>query len=378
MGGGEYDHRKWLAPGAPVTVSGGGNALKDALVDRAGTTVVIEVTDSATYDLPADLALGAGESLTIQASAAGAWPHLKAVAGELAVRTKGEGASLTLCGLLVEGGVVVTDDLDRLRLIHTTLVPGRSVVQGDAAVPQGPSLEVRPAGDGGVPINTRLEVQVAFSITGALRMPSHVAGLWLLDSIVAGVLKPGETPGVAIADAAGRSGPPAHIERSTVLGSARLLKLPMASESIFTGDVQVEQRQQGCVRFCFVSRPPASRTPPRYRCQPELEIARELERRRAGGATLLPAEADALADAIAGWLVPAFASDQYGDPEFGQLALSCPVQVRAGAEDGSEMGAFCVLKQPQREANLRLRLDEYLPIGLEAGIIYVTREHRSG
>ena len=36
------------------------------------------------------------------------------------------------------------------------------------------------------------------------------------------------------------------------------------------------------------------------------------------------------------------------------------------------MGAFCVLKQPQRESNLRLRLDEYLPVGLEAGLIDVT------
>ena len=36
------------------------------------------------------------------------------------------------------------------------------------------------------------------------------------------------------------------------------------------------------------------------------------------------------------------------------------------------MGAYCHLKQPQRAANLRLRLDEYLPFGLEAGIIYVT------
>jgi hypothetical protein len=36
------------------------------------------------------------------------------------------------------------------------------------------------------------------------------------------------------------------------------------------------------------------------------------------------------------------------------------------------MGAFCVLKEPQREANLRIRHDEYLPVGLEAGLIYVT------
>jgi hypothetical protein len=36
------------------------------------------------------------------------------------------------------------------------------------------------------------------------------------------------------------------------------------------------------------------------------------------------------------------------------------------------MGAFNHLMQPQREANLRLRLEEYLPFGLEAGLIYVT------
>ena len=40
--------------------------------------------------------------------------------------------------------------------------------------------------------------------------------------------------------------------------------------------------------------------------------------------------------------------------------------------DGSEMGVYCQLKQPQRESNLRIRLDEYLPFGLDAGLIYVT------
>jgi len=36
------------------------------------------------------------------------------------------------------------------------------------------------------------------------------------------------------------------------------------------------------------------------------------------------------------------------------------------------MGAFHNLFQPQRETNLRVRLDEYLRFGLEAGIIYVS------
>ena len=51
-------------------------------------------------------------------------------------------------------------------------------------------------------------------------------------------------------------------------------------------------------------------------------------------------------------------------------ALSCPAQIRAGADDEAEMGAFHNLFQPQRETNLRVRLDEYLRFGLEAGIFY--------
>ncbi len=72
------------------------------------------------------------------------------------------------------------------------------------------------------------------------------------------------------------------------------------------------------------------------------------------------------------WLVPSFTSTQYGDPGYAQLHLGAPRQIARGAEDGSEMGVFCHLKQPQRENNLRTRLGEYLPFGLQPGIIFVT------
>jgi hypothetical protein len=36
------------------------------------------------------------------------------------------------------------------------------------------------------------------------------------------------------------------------------------------------------------------------------------------------------------------------------------------------MGAFQSLAQPQRETNLRVRLDEYLRFGLEAALVTVT------
>jgi hypothetical protein len=70
--------------------------------------------------------------------------------------------------------------------------------------------------------------------------------------------------------------------------------------------------------------------------------------------------------------VPSFTSIHYGDPGYAQLHLKSPIEIRTGAEDGAEMGVFCHLKQPQRETNLRIRLEEYLPFGLDPGIIYVT------
>ena len=47
-----------------------------------------------------------------------------------------------------------------------------------------------------------------------------------------------------------------------------------------------------------------------------------------------------------------------------------PDPVRRGAEDESEMGAFRRRYEPQRHADLLTRLDEYLRVGLEAGIFY--------
>ncbi len=46
--------------------------------------------------------------------------------------------------------------------------------------------------------------------------------------------------------------------------------------------------------------------------------------------------------------------------------------IRQGADDGGEMGVLHALFQPQRETNLRIRLDEYLRFGLHAGIFYAT------
>jgi hypothetical protein len=212
---------------------------------------------------------------------------------------------------------------------------------------------------------------------GPLRIPAHAQGLWILDSIVDGLLAADGTRGAAIAaDDTPTPGPIATIERVTVLGSTHLRQVPLASESIFTDPVEVMRRQDGCVRFSFV--PDGSATPRRYRCQPDLEIATAIARleARPGFAQLPPAtqlaeRARVRAETLA-WLRPTFTADRYGLPAYTQLRLGSPRQVATGAEDGSEMGVWSHLKQPQRETNLVIRLDEYLPFGLEAGIIYVT------
>jgi hypothetical protein len=71
-------------------------------------------------------------------------------------------------------------------------------------------------------------------------------------------------------------------------------------------------------------------------------------------------------------VVPAFTSLRLADPGYGQLRTNAPDQIRTGADDEAEMGAFHDLFQPQREGNIRARLREYLRFGLEAGIFYAT------
>ena len=69
---------------------------------------------------------------------------------------------------------------------------------------------------------------------------------------------------------------------------------------------------------------------------------------------------------------PAFTARRYGLAAYGQLAGHCPEEIRRGADDESEMGVFHDVFAPQREDNLKIRLQEYLRFGLEAGLFHAT------
>jgi len=178
-------------------------------------------------------------------------------------------------------------------------------------------------------------------------------------------------PAIGAEGSGAQPGPVTTLERVTVLGPVHVKTLELASEVLFSNRVLARRRQAGCVRFSYL--PPGSRAPQRYRCQPELAISTAIEAAKsAAGGVISPAQTLAIRRQILSQLAPAFTSTRYGDPAYAQLSHSCAVEISTGAEDGSEMGAFSFLKQPQRTANLRASLDEYLRFGLEAGIFFVT------
>ena len=331
-----------------------GDAVTAWNAQPKGTVGVIAILDSRTYDEDLAIEVPDGSELLVVAAdwpvrdvlgtptrTTGEWvpqgrrPHLE---GDVTVTGTAPGASetpgqLALEGLLIEGLVTIAaGNLGRLRLADCTVAPG------------GDGLTVKSTGSAGKR-NAGLAVDLERTICGALALPEAIPDLAVSDSIV---------QAAAAVDAPGAT---ARITSSTILGTCAVHTL-RADDTIFDGVVTAVRRQVGCVRFCFVPADPAVSVPKRYRCQPDLAL-RDLTD---------PAERAA----IVARLVPSFTSTAYGDPGYAQLGLGCPDEIATGAEDGSEMGAFSSLKQPQRVANLRTVVDEYLRFGLEAGVFYVT------
>jgi hypothetical protein len=243
-------------------------------------------------------------------------------------------------GLMVEGKVSVqAGSLGSLQVVHSTLVPCKE------------SLKVNSQ-------NTRLRIDLIRSICGAIKLGSAISKLYLEDSIV----------DRAVGKAIDAETTDVELQKCTVLGKVSSLSIE-AGNCIFTNKVSATRRQKGCMRFSYV--PFNSNTPRRFRCQPDLEISTQIEMEEEKGTLSDPAK-EAIRKHVLEWLIPSFTSSKYGRYAYGQLSLTCPSQIKTGADDGSEMGVFSFLKQPQREVNLKTSLDEHLRFGLEAGIIWVT------
>lgn len=378
LGGGPYDR---LAPATtPPSVNipvssrslpaGGKASLTAALTQLAGMSpaptgvFVIEIQDSERYAVPALITVPANLNLIIRAAnlqrpsfvldSSTSPSHTLTTPPDSGI-VLGNGASLTLDGLLIGSGIlrVYAGTGGSLSLRHTTLLPTADGYLSTAG--QWPSVKLLAA-------TSAFSMSIDRCITGSLLLYATVAPLLstltVTDSIIDGA---GTTGTTLAADSL-------TIQRCTALGSTTANLLPLAGDCIFSDVVQVARTQPGCVRFCYVpsnepnpSAPPPrstfSITPPRYRCQPDgaLDQAQDLTSRLALRATLKPI----------------FNSTLCGQPSYMQLGFKCSDLIRRGGSDGSELGAFFHLHQPQREGNITASLQEFLRFGYEAGVFFL-------
>jgi hypothetical protein len=334
-----------------------GPAIKRWEEDRPANAA-IEITDNGAYTEPVEIRLEKNQTLWFRA-AEGKRPVIRLLDWSPSFRdafciSGGSGSRVILDGLAIAGrGIRISgpdpgedlpgpeEDLCEVAIRHCTLVPGWSVPAAHCIAGQrGPSVELR---------NTRARLIIRKSILGPILVvsdniraePNRVDAR---DSILDGT-------GTELPVAGSSDGTIAHavfsFVRCTILGSVMAREIGQAQDSIFAGRVTVARSQAGCMRFCYV--PYGSRTPRRFSCIPD-KLTAERIRREAR---------------------PRFTSTRYGSPGYCQLATDCPGSIRCGAEDESEMGVFHDLYQPQREANLGLRLDEYTPGGMETKIFFV-------
>ncbi len=344
--------------------------INDALAEwnkDAPVSAVIEIADSGVYVEPLSIDLKQGQGLYLRAA-----NERRPVIRQLNWQTTGPdtvsvsggaGSRIVLDGLLITGrGVRVTgpdrsdggmegvDDLCEVVVRHCTLIPGWSL-DSESCPEHGnePSIEL---------VNTRSQLRIEKSIVGSITVSaydirSEPNRVRIKDSIL-------DATGSDLEAVSAPDGLIAHatmsFERCTVLGKVSTHSIKIAQDSIFTGMMAVARTQAGCMRFCYV--PYGSRTPRRFRCLPD-------------ALTSVAGLGDLQKEDIRERVRPYFTSSRYGMPGYCQLATDCPLEIREGAEDESEMGAFHDLYQPQREANLRLRLNEYTPTGMESGISFV-------
>ena len=343
MGGGPYARTKTFTDDiTPLINVTSPNTIQSALGLISGSGA-IEIKDNARYAAPAAITAPQGARIELRA-ADGRRPTV--VLGSELVVNLAEDSEITLNGLLLFGASIripASSKRGTLRLRHCTLIPGIALnVDGTPKQPAVPSIVIE---------SDMVTVEIDHSIVGGIRAHEDATV-----SVTSSIVDATDPTGVAYSaiDGVGAGGE-IRVVNSTVIGKVHARVLRLVSNSILSArlaDVDVwkfpvhsERRQDGCVRFSFV--PLGSRTPRRYRCQPVNA-------------------ADALR------VQPQFTSERYGVPAYCQLSDRCAVEIRTGADDESEMGAFHDVFAPQRDTNLRIRLDEYLRFGLEAGVFHAS------
>lgn len=328
---------------------------------RQKQNVVIEITDSRLYE--EQLRINVPDGTRFQLRAANRKRPVIQIPDRVASRDAlridlNRDSHFTLDGLTIGGRSVhvrgLGDDSCPPTVVikHCTLVPGWTLdAHCNPSDAEKPSLELRDACG---------RVRIEHSILGSIMVQQNEVATDPLDiSVTDSVIDATSRDLDAVSGPGGCAFAFATLDlaRTTVIGHTHAHAIRLAEDTIFHGHVEVARRQIGCVRFCYV--PPGSRTPRRYECQPDLVIRKADE----DAADAIEMDAESLR------VEPRFNSTRYGSPVYCQLALDCAPEITTGASDDSEMGAFHDLFQPQRAANLRVRLGEYVPASADVNII---------
>ncbi|MDI3385044.1 hypothetical protein QIS99_02260 [Streptomyces sp. B-S-A8] len=366
MGGGEYARTRPERPNAEFYRVGPDQPYQrimdayrawqhDRRAGRCGPEGIVEITHSGAYQEQLDFDLDPGDRFELRA-AEGARPVIRLLdwysnrPDALNIRglaedcAPGERPRVTLDGLLIAGrGINVAGPVDAVVVRHATLVPGWSLEpECDPHSPEEPSIVLE---------RTTACLQVEDSILGTIEVIGDEVSedpldIHIRDSVLDAT---GHDREALSAPDCRHAHAVLHLHRSTVIGEVHTHAVEIAENAVFTGRVHVARRGIGCMRYSYV--PPGSRTPRRHRCRPDLVGPSPEEAAR---------------------VRPLFVSERYGTPWYGQLADGCAPEIRRGADDGAELGAFHELYRPQREDSLRARLAEYVPAGADAGIFFVT------
>ena len=249
---------------------------------------------------------------------------------------------LIFSGLWISGALHVSGDPSNVQVSDCTLVPGIALnIDGTPVAPGDPSIVVTSVGT---------TLVVTNSITGPIGVISGAA-----TRICTSIIDAGSRCGVAYAGAdLASEGATLHIERSTMIGKARMHSIELASNTIFFAKLARKdpwnaalwssRRQTGCVRFCFL--PAAAITPSTFRCLPPEPASEDL-------------------------FLPQFISREFGGPSYALLSGVVPLAVWTGADNGSQIGVYQSLEETEAVRNVQLRAPEFLPFNLEAGIFLV-------
>jgi hypothetical protein len=368
LGGGGYDRSDSFDLGAPDVSVARPDMLQPA-IDQVLAGGVVEVS-SGRYTDPIAIAATSDQVLVVRSANE---HRADLILGADLTVTSTDRSTVELNGLRISGAAVrvpgsAGNRLAKLVLRDCTLVPGITVkADSNPASPDLPSVVVEKSG---------VTIELQNCIVGGIRV---VAGsLVTITNSIVDATGQGRVAYAAV-NSVGAGGE-LSVKASTIIGKIHTRNLGLVSNSILaarteTGDgwsapVISTRKQDGCVRFSYV--PPDAWVPRRYRVQPNLAIRDAIEqdvRDRPGLSDAEREQRNAQIYERVGRLVrPVFTSRRYGDAAYCQLARTTPAEIRSGADDESEMGAFHQLYEPQRIANLKIRLDEYLRFGLEAGV----------